>query len=264
MSLFAFKGNFLTKNLYLYIIFVTEALQKKHINFSIDFLTPTTVNLPIIKKLTFPALKSISVCFWYYLKTIPKSWRAVFTYASYDIPGEFVVWIGVNEVSVSMRNKELSIGNVSLKINVWTHMCWTWKMDGSWNLFVNATLNAQGKSNLKEFNRIFTSSKGTLILGQDLEFGSINNPDEMFNGKLTQLFIYQSLLTKQEIIDASENNSPQKDIIVGWWQFRHLTSGINIVQEPFDIRETRDSHFAINFRNLTTDNIPVVKLKRRL
>ena len=145
-----FNGNFRANKLYLYILFVTDTLQKlqkKQINFSINFRTPTIINLPIIKKLTFPTLKAISVCFWHYLKTIPTGFKTVFTYASYDIPGEneVVVWIGVNNVRVSMRNKKVNIGNVPLKINVWTHMCWTWKMDGYWNLFVNAKLHAQGK-----------------------------------------------------------------------------------------------------------------------
>ena len=76
-----------------------------------------------------------------------------------------------------------------------------------------------------------------MILGQDVDVvngnDTINQPEQMFEGQLTSLFIYDRVLTRQQVISAFQHQPSIDNIIVGWWQFKNTTNGTDIVTTPF-------------------------------
>jgi len=82
---------------------------------------------------------------------------------------------------------------------------------------------------------VFPASQGDVLLGQDVDNGHINDAKQMFQGKMTEFFIYSRELTQQDVTAAYQNVPPTKDIVLGWWQFKNSTKGNEIeeIEYPF-------------------------------
>lgn len=113
--------------------------------------------------------------------------------------------------------------------NQWTHLCWVWHFQKSWKLYLNGKLHNEEKS-LFEMNEKFPASDGSILLGQDIHNGHVNDTDHMFKGQITEFFIYSRELTAQDVISAYQNVPPTQDNVLGWWQFKNSTKGNEIVK----------------------------------
>ena len=162
----------------------------------------------------------------------------VFTYASKDILDEhdFVLFFGQHYLAIELKNRKLSIvmnGLFEFKINTWNHICWSWESQGHWKLYLGGLMVKTGQSDIPEYNALFPESSGIMLLGQDMDFDFINDPKQMFNGRISQLYIFNSTLTSSQVKDSYANRSPTDNVIFGWWRFKNETNGTKIVEEPF-------------------------------
>ena len=163
-------------------------------------------------------------------------------YATYDIEGEndLMLWFNKDKMAVSLRDKEPHTSKIKFRNNKWTHLCWTWITTGEWKIYMNGALHYQTKSNLTQFTEPFPESTGTVFLGQDVDGHKITDREQMFEGQITSLFIYNTTLNERQVISSFQNHPPINNVIVGWWHFKNKTIGSDIVTTsyPFDIFAT--------------------------
>jgi len=204
--------------------------------FGINFVTPTLNNIPVVKNVAFPESEALSVCFWFNLQGDIKEHMAMFNYISHLVKGEssFMIWLSKeNNILVSFKGKQFNLHPVKttgiIQKNQWTHLCWVWHFQKSWKLYLNGKLHNEEKS-LFEMNEKFPASDGSILLGQDIHNGHVNDTDHMFKGQITEFFIYSRELTAQDVISAYQNVPPTQDNVLGWWQFKNSTKGNEIVK----------------------------------
>ncbi|XP_057293796.1 sushi, von Willebrand factor type A, EGF and pentraxin domain-containing protein 1-like [Hydractinia symbiolongicarpus] len=203
----------------------------KDIGFAINFKQRTIRNIPTLHNVTFPETDSASVCFWYKLRRSPGwGYKGV---VSYTIKGreDFMVWFHTGKMTVISFNNTVRERR-NFVVNKWKHFCWSGRNGGKWTLYIDGKVFSQGT---KRRTRKHLTSVGTLYLGQDHDDHKVDDPGQMFEGKITELFIYNGELSKQDVLDSYNHKPRLNDVIVGWWQFKNKTSGKQIVEEksPF-------------------------------
>jgi len=192
-------------------------------------------------RVKFPQTEALSVCFWFYLHETITENMAFFTYISYLVQGEnsLMLWLLKDDrISVSFKGFAVTVGkgaSLHIKKQQWVHLCWVWHFQKSWRLYLNGVLFGKGDNLLQELNDVFPASQGDVLLGQDVDNGHINDAKQMFQGKMTEFFIYSRELTQQDVTAAYQNVPPTKDIVLGWWQFKNSTKGNEIeeIEYPF-------------------------------
>lgn len=89
-------------------------------------------------------------------------------------------------------NNDLAFGSVSsvIPLNTWTNMCFTWKINGTSNIYKNGSLlTSRNIGNIPSTN---PASNGRIGLGHD-------NADDYFNGNMPIVEIYNRQLTADEV-----------------------------------------------------------------
>ena len=162
----------------------------------------------------------------------------VFTYTSKYILDEhdFVLCFGHSYIVIQLKNRKLTIemnGLFKFKLNRWNHICWSWESQGHWKLYLAGSMVKWGQSHIADFITLFPESSGILLLGQNMKAGIINHSNQMFTGKISQLYIFNSLLTSSQVKNSYAHRSPTDNVIFGWWRFKNKTNGTKIVEEPF-------------------------------
>ena len=69
------------------------------------------------------------------------------------------------------------------------------------------------------------------VLGQDIDGSSIGTSDESFRGQMTKLYIYDYVLTDEDIKACYEHREPVDGRIVWWEEFQGLSTSNDDVQE---------------------------------
>ena len=69
------------------------------------------------------------------------------------------------------------------------------------------------------------------VLGQDVDGSTVDNTQESFRGQITKLYIYNDVLTDEEIKACYEHREPMDGRIVWWEEFQGLSTSNNDVQE---------------------------------
>lgn len=206
--------------------------------FAIHFRTATKKNIPEVSAINFPGTDELSVCFWYKLAEFyGTKWHSIFMYESVDKKNsnELMMWLNANdEIHVSMRDTHQRVLQRKLRLNVWTHLCWTWNSTGQWNIYMSGLKVNMGNEAKKVTHRgKFPESYGSLILGQDKDGGKVSDQNQMFRGEITQFYLYHKQLTDEQVRSAYENKPSTQKIVVGWWQFEKTTSGTDIVESKY-------------------------------
>ncbi|XP_057291050.1 sushi, von Willebrand factor type A, EGF and pentraxin domain-containing protein 1-like [Hydractinia symbiolongicarpus] len=216
----------------------------QNIDFSIDFHAAGATNIPTIRDLRHGYVHGAAVCFWFTLTSAAKEWdsenKTILNYITDKM--DLVIQITRNHKIVAFtRNGNLNVRveiNVKFPVHKWMHVCWTWSNGISWNFFINGNL---ANSSLLNQAVSLKPGKGDLFLGQDMRRVNdkyvINKPENLFQGRITGLFVYQRLILGYEVMAAFENNPPMHGLLVGWWQFKRLAKGGKIKEAafPFDI-----------------------------
>ncbi|XP_057297852.1 sushi, von Willebrand factor type A, EGF and pentraxin domain-containing protein 1-like [Hydractinia symbiolongicarpus] len=214
------------------------------IDFSIDFHEAGATNIPTISDLGHGSVHGAAVCFWFTLTSAAKKWdsenKTILNYITHKM--DLVIQITRNHKIVAFtRNGNIYLRvevNVKFPVHKWMHVCWTWSDGISWNFFINGKL---AHSSLLNQTVNLKPGKGYLFLGQDMRRVNnkyvINKPENLFQGRITGLFVYQRPILGYEIMAAFENNPPVNGLLVGWWQFKRLAKGGKIREAafPFDI-----------------------------
>jgi len=89
-------------------------------------------------------------------------------------------------------NNDLAFGSVSsvIPLNTWTNMCFTWKINGTSAIYKNGILyTSRSIGNIPTTN---PANNGRIGLGH-------SNADDYFNGKMSQVQIYNRQLTDLEV-----------------------------------------------------------------
>lgn len=207
-------------------------------NFSINFITPTKTNVPEITLISFPETNELTVCFWYKLSNLENKWNAVFMYSSLELTtaNDFMMWMNGNgEIHATIRDTHQLIVRGKLIIGQWTHFCWSWQSSGNWTAYMSGkrVKSNTGEKYENSFVGKIPNSSGSFLLGQDKDQNKISDKNQMFRGELSQFYLYNKALTVDEVYSAYQNRPSTNNIIVGWWQFKDLTKGSDIIQTAF-------------------------------
>lgn len=213
--------------------FVGDGSDKcRDINFVVSFKQRTIENIPTLHNITFPQADYISICFWYKLRVSPGwGYKGV---VSYTISGkeDFMVWFHTNTMTVISHNVTTRSPG-KFVVGKWINFCWTGQSGKTWQLYLDGKEFHSGR--MEKGTWRLPTTKGSLYLGQDHDDNVIDSPGQMFEGELSELFIYKGKLSKQDVLNSYNHKPRLNDIIVGWWQFKNKTSGTQIVEEqsPF-------------------------------
>ena len=157
---------------------------------------------------------------------------SAFMFTSVEISGDndFMVWVTEDQVHIYLRSSGKRVAKTKFPYNEWSHLCWMWKKTGQWWTYVNGKLIKTGYESDEKFKEPFPDSLGNILLGQDKDEDIINQPTQMLHGSMSQFYIYSKLLTRDDVTALYHNKPPANDIVVGWWQFKNITRGENIVE----------------------------------
>lgn len=153
----------------------------------------------------------------------------------FDTENDLAIFFKEKDITISLRNKDKVISE-SLPINMfWNHICWIWHRTTGWEIYVNGTFGSSGTSDSDEYKKEFKNTRGYFVLGQDKDKDSsgqelINNPDQMFPGKLTEVYVYHTRLATEEVLSVYQHLPPKKNMVIGWWKFKGQTKGSDIVE----------------------------------
>ena len=208
------------------------------VHFAIDFKKPTTNHLPELQRLHFSKSDALSICFWFKLNDASHSrWMSAFLYTSVEIPGDndLSVWVTKDRAHVYLRSSGKQIVQTDFPNDKWSHLCWVWEKSGRWWTYVNGFLKKAGFENNNKFQSSFPDSLGNLVLGQDKDEDTINQKTQMLHGSITQFFVYNKVLTSDDVFAVYQNRAPIENIVIGWWHFKNVTNSPTkeIVEAPF-------------------------------
>ena len=101
----------------------------------------------------------------------------------------------------------------------WHHICVSWEnKGGSWKLYKDGSTAASG-SGFKTGTAIQTN--GILIIGQEQDsFGGSFDPTQNYIGELTDLNIWNRVLTAQEILSLSKSCHGGMGNVKKWSDFK--------------------------------------------
>uniref|UniRef100_A0A7M5WMM5 EGF-like domain-containing protein n=2 Tax=Clytia hemisphaerica TaxID=252671 RepID=A0A7M5WMM5_9CNID len=208
------------------------------VHFSIDFKEPTTNHLPELRRLHFLQSDALSICFWFKLNNASHSrWMSAFLYTSVEIEGDndLSIWVTKDQAHVYLKSSGKRIAQTTFPENEWSHLCWIWENSGRWLTYVNGDLKKAGFEANDKFQSSFPDSLGNLVLGQDKDEDTINQDAQMLHGSISQFMIYNSMLTRDDVVAVYQNRAPIDNIVVGWWQFKNITNSPTneIAEGPF-------------------------------
>ena len=64
-----------------------------------------------------------------------------------------------------------------------------------------------------------------IVLGNDVDWTLLDNPDEFSNAEMSELYIYNRVLTDDEIMSAFHHKAPVKGRIISWEEFSTTLDG---------------------------------------
>lgn len=170
------------------------------------------------------------MCFWCKAKENNNEWKSVFLYDATDV--WFQVWIVNNTMLyIQVRSSEVKT-SVEIENNKWNHVCWVLDSARKWLTYLNGKSKAE--ENLEtSFLTNMQNTTGYLIIGQDVDgIGEtiVNQASNTFFGELTEMYLYHTTLTADEVLSVYQHAPTKKNIVVGWWQFKGKTSGTDIIE----------------------------------
>lgn len=175
----------------------------------------------------FPNPEEISVCFW--MRTLDvSSMGTIFSYSvenNQPYNSDTFTLYDYGRLQLFVNGQHLIIG-FSLNDGLWHHLCITWSsVQGEWYLYINGTEAKHGEGLATGFK---LPSGGDFLIGQDTNvlFGAANIV-ESFVGELSQLNVYNHVLTEMEIRtlgNFSKCNTAFGNVLA-WSQVPLRTSG---------------------------------------
>ena len=200
--------------------------------FAIKF-TKHTTQVPQISK-EFPPFDALTVCAWVKLTAGESNNGAhLFTFHTADSDEVFQLMFRPSQVTVYSYSQYFTHTiQPSNLFGTWTHFCVS--MDTSRSLlYLNGTLIFDTFSTKMEFSRT-ASIMGTFTLGNDVDSGLVNNPDQSILGEVTKLYFFNKMLTQNDATNAYNNNlTPAMmadDVMVTWSEFKGLASGDDVIE----------------------------------
>ncbi|XP_057314874.1 uncharacterized protein LOC130656052 isoform X2 [Hydractinia symbiolongicarpus] len=222
--------------------FVGDGSDKcRDINFVVSFKQRTIQNIPTLHNITFPQADYISICFWYKLRVSPGGgYKGV---VSYTISGkeDFMVWFHTNTMTVISHNVTTRSPR-KFVVGKWINFCWTGQSGKTWQLYLDGKEFHSGR--MEKGTWRLPKTKGSLYLGQDHDDNVIDSPGQMFEGELSELFIYKGKLSKQDVLNSYNHKPRLNDVIVGWGNLKTKHLGHRLLKNNL--------HFIVVKRNSET------------
>lgn len=209
-----------------------------------EFLNDTTTDLPIIQNVSFPATDGISICFWFLVNKYRDHYNAVVNYVSNELTkdNDLGVWLNQKEIRIYVRAGD-QVVLPHHQLNSWNHFCWTWKSSGRWNAFINGTLLMSNVSSNINWKGRYPKTSGYVLLGQDTDPDRyngdedvINDPNQTFLGEITELYIYHTNLTADEVKSIFNHAPIKRNLVTRWEEFKGKANGKEVVEKPSPFR----------------------------
>ena len=213
-------------NLYTFYFFSLET-------FSIT-VKDYTKNIPVLNDVIFPITTSISICLWVRPAndTLRGEMYALYTPSIENFFGSYKS--GDDQLTFDYKgNGQVYHTYQDTWEKKWNHLCVSYNHDGI-DLYVNGTLansNTGFTLNLRKSYNIM------LALGNDIDYGSVNDASQSFLGEYTQFFILNKKITPHYAALAFDNNMDAiGGIIVRWIDFKDKVHGneANLTAFPFN------------------------------
>ena len=201
-------------------------------------------------KTNFPDMTAITVCFWSKVKQHASHLDSIFAYTS-----PFNLTSRCDDISMAPRGTEkyhvqlkdqAKEYNLGQKLDQWTYTCITWKnSNGELALHVNGS-KIETKTGIKTNKIIY--GKGEILLGLERDprypIGSHDEkcdryaPKQMFKGEITYLYMWNKILTQDEIGNAMMFKQICDNVILDWKCFIEKSKVMgNVRLERLDTNE---------------------------
>ena len=209
--------------------------------FAIEFSVPTK-NIPILSDKKIPILDRLTVCWWFKLNNDRRTEHVLFTVPKHN-DGFQPRFYKADSMKFWYKKVYSPIFNFpSSDLDVtrsWNHMCVTVEEQGaedtSFAFYMNGgkfkmvgLVTATERTGPPAGVDGFYASSG-VVLGNDVgNQETINQAEETFNGAVTELYVFKSLLSFEQIreIYAHHYDHVLANRIVSWEEFRGSADGI--------------------------------------
>ena len=115
--------------------------------------------------------------------------------------------------------------------STWHHFCFTWEnTNGTYKAYKDGKLEDQGADFLKGY---IVRAGGIVVLGQDQDsFGGGFSTNDAFVGELTEVNMWDRVLSEGDIAAQFENCSIPHGSVLAWPVFKDVVYGQVKVVEP--------------------------------
>ena len=110
----------------------------------------------------------------------------------------------------------------------WTHIGFALSEDQSGVLTIKCYINGKLVKIETKNHRLGKPSNVAyqgLVLGNDVDKAEINNPNQFADAQIAELYMYNRVLTNDEIVSAYHHKAPVEDRIVSWEEFSTALDG---------------------------------------
>jgi len=207
--------------------------------------------VPSIKK-TFPDLKESSVCLWFKVSKMPKTRSTLFALNHDSATGscnahyQLVIFDNKFSISYGKNSPFFTDKVIKAKENAWTHVCLLRKhihdkLSYRYFLYVNATRVGFLESKYTKDSGL--EEEHVINIGGEYDVEGehcvIKNEKKLFLGKISKLYMFDKLLSQDEIKLLHQNEKIIDNLIVDWKEFNKATDGVNSIHQECEFMQTK-------------------------
>ena len=195
--------------------------------FVIDFHTPT-VDVPVLPDKKLYIDKELSFTIW--LKTNNLGSNHYFSYPRIETSSTRITQLFTTSTKLCVRVKVILLicieyGEYKRK---WTHAGFVFNEDQNGELTSKAYINGKFFKSAKLKWRLGNPSNEFyegFVLGNDVDWANINDPNQFADAEMSELYMYNRVLTNDEIISAFYHKAPVEGRIISWEEFSTTLDG---------------------------------------
>ena len=196
--------------------------------FVIDFHTPT-VDVPVLADKKLYIDKQLSFTIW--LKTRGSGGNHYISYPRIE-SGTSSTQLVTGKPSGDLFVNVKATTTIGIDYNgfkgKWTHIGFVFNEDQNGELTSKGYVNGKLVKSTKISHQLGKPSnefyKG-IVLGNDVDYTEINDPNQFANAEMSELYMYNRVLTDDEIMSAFHHKAPVKGRIISWEEFSTTLDG---------------------------------------